>query len=60
MKNGEVLAYFYFIFHFLFPYLSRNCKFFFQNSPASGDDSSLDFGAGNIPHFTDAQVIFSF
>ncbi|VDK82302.1 unnamed protein product [Litomosoides sigmodontis] len=27
-----------------------------ENSPAAGDDNSLDFGAGNIPHFTDAQV----
>ncbi|VDN83104.1 unnamed protein product [Brugia pahangi] len=27
-----------------------------ENPPAAGDENSLDFGAGNIPHFTDAQV----
>ncbi|KAL3981627.1 MATH domain family protein [Acanthocheilonema viteae] len=27
-----------------------------ENPPAAGDENSLDFAAGNIPHFTDAQV----
>uniref|UniRef100_A0A0R3S0L8 TPR_REGION domain-containing protein n=1 Tax=Elaeophora elaphi TaxID=1147741 RepID=A0A0R3S0L8_9BILA len=27
-----------------------------ENPPSAGDENSLDFGTGNIPHFTDAQV----
>ncbi|VDN03230.1 unnamed protein product [Thelazia callipaeda] len=27
-----------------------------ENPPVAGDENSLDFGAGNVPHFTDAQV----
>lgn len=37
----------------------ETANIFFQNPPAN-DENSLDFGAGNIPHFTDAQVTFSF
>lgn len=56
MKNGEVSHY---IFVTLFlRSISQNHKSLFQNPPATGDESNLDFGAGNIPHFTDAQVIF--
>lgn len=57
MKNGEVCR---FIFTFFFSLDIMKLQISFQNPPAAGDENSLDFGAGNIPHFTDAQVTFYF